>query len=105
MRGVWKILEFLLGCLVLWGGVEWLGVGPIALALALFASWATSLTLNSSNGHSKELQELRERLTRLEQGLEVQHGRIRDEVDDLREQSHRMSRRIEAVTPGTFDDD
>ena len=99
------LLKFAFGCLILWGVVTWLGAGLAALFIAILAFWQASLSLGSSNEHGAELQQLRERLTTLEQNLNGARGRFLDEIDGMREQNRRLSNRLDAMVPTPLDDD
>ena len=85
-------------CLVLWGAITWLGTALVALGIAVLSAGAALLALNSSNSHSAELQEMRERLTRLEQNLNSAYERNSESIDEIRDQNRRLSDRLESRT-------
>lgn len=97
------LLKFAFVGLILWGALTWPGAGLAALAMVVLALLLASL--NSSNNHTIELQQLRERIKTLEQNLNASHERVSDDIDRMREQNRRLSNRLDAMVPTPLDDD
>lgn len=102
---IWSLVRLLVGLLLLWLAVDWLGAAAVALALALLAVVLLDLLIRSRNDQAAELQRIRQQLDLSDRNSAAWSDRALDRIEALEERSERQSRRLEALEPRSMQDD